>query len=137
MDLEFALDLIGWALMAAGVLFAAIGAIGIIRLPDVFTRLHGAGMVDTAGVGLILLGLMVQAGQAGMTLVTVKLILIAAFILFTSPAATHAVARAALNGGVTPLASETPDSQKLDSKEAGGQKPEAQKKGGDGKPSTT
>lgn len=129
MDLDLAgnlviWDLIGWALMAAGALFAAIGAIGIIRLPDVFTRMHGAGMVDTGGAGLILLGLMVQAG---LTLVTVKLILIAAFILFTSPAATHAVARAALNGGVTPLVEKGTDHKKT----------KAREKGGDGKSSTT
>jgi multicomponent Na+:H+ antiporter subunit G len=146
-NLDLALNLISWALMAAGVLFAAIGAIGIIRLPDVFTRMHGAGMVDTGGAGLILLGLMIQAGQAGQTLVTVKLILIAAFILFTSPAATHAVARAALNGGVRPLGSqipkneapnnEAPDSKAPDSKKSGSQKPDAREKGGDGKPSTT
>jgi multicomponent Na+:H+ antiporter subunit G len=70
-----------------------------MRLPDVFARCHGAGMVDTAGMGLILIGCMFQAG---LSLVTVKLALIIVFILFTSPVTTHALARAAIHGGVKP-----------------------------------
>lgn len=93
-------DIAGWVFLIAGSAFILIGAIGIIRLPDVFARMHGAGIIDTLGAGLILIGLMTQAG---FTLVTVKLILIFVFLLFTGPTATHALARAALNGGVKPL----------------------------------
>ena len=95
-----AADLISWVLLLAGSAFSLIGAVGIIRLPDVFARMHGAGIIDTLGAGLILAGLMVQAG---LTMITVKLILIVAFLFFTSPAATHALARAALTAGVKPL----------------------------------
>lgn len=93
-------DVISWACIIVGAVFAVIGALGILRLPDVFSRMHGAGIIDTLGAGLILVGLMFQAG---LSLITVKLILIVVFVLYTSPTATHALARAALNGGVNPL----------------------------------
>ncbi len=106
--MDLAADLISWVLLLAGSAFSLIGAVGIIRLPDVFTRMHGAGVVETLGVGLILAGLMVQAG---LTMVTVKLILIIAFLFFTSPAATHALARAALTAGVEPLLGKSGDGE--------------------------
>ncbi|MBL8658491.1 MAG: monovalent cation/H(+) antiporter subunit G [Rhodospirillales bacterium] len=92
-------DFLSWILLLAGTAFALTGAIGIIRLPDVFARMHGAGMIDTLGAALILLGLMLQAGP---TLVTVKLLLIGVFLFFTSPATTFALARAALAAGIEP-----------------------------------
>ncbi len=92
-------DVISWACLVTGGVFAIIGGIGLLRLPDVFTRMHAAGITDTMGAGLIFVGLMVQAG---FTLVTVKLILILFFLLFTSPTATHALAKAALSDGVKP-----------------------------------
>jgi multicomponent Na+:H+ antiporter subunit G len=88
-------------LLLAGAGFMLVGGIGILRLPDVYTRSHAAGMTDTLGAGLILIGLMLQGG---FTLITVKLILILIFVLYTSPVATHALARACLNGGIRPLA---------------------------------
>ena len=94
------LDVISWACIVVGAVFSVIGAVGILRLPDVFSRMHGAGIIDTLGAGLILVGLMFQAG---FSLITVKLILIVVFVLYTSPTATHALARAALNDGVNPL----------------------------------
>jgi multicomponent Na+:H+ antiporter subunit G len=93
------LNLISWGLLAVGGIMMIIGAIGMIRLPDVFARMHGAGIVDTLGLGAIMAGLMIQGG---LTIVTVKLGLIVLFIAFTGPTATHALARAALHGGVTP-----------------------------------
>ncbi len=106
-------DIVSWACLIAGSLFALIGAIGIIRLPDVFARMHGAGIIDTMGAGLILVGLMVQAG---FTIVTVKLILILAFLMLTSPTATHALARSALSGGVKPLLDKKDDGEDEPSK---------------------
>jgi multicomponent Na+:H+ antiporter subunit G len=94
-------DVASWICLLAGGAFALIGGVGMLRLPDVFARMHGAGIIDTLGLGLILVGLMIQAG---FTLITVKLILILIFVLYTSPAATHALARACLHGGVRPLA---------------------------------
>lgn len=92
-------DVLSWACLLIGTGFAVIGGIGIVRLPDLYARMHGAGMIDTLGAAMILLGLMLQAG---LSLVTVKLILIGVFLFFTSPATTFALARAALAAGVMP-----------------------------------
>ena len=94
-------DLVSWICLIAGSALALIGGFGLLRLPDVFARMHGAGMVDTLGLGLILLGLMFQAG---FSLITVKLILIIGFVFYTSPTTTHALARACQNGGIEPRA---------------------------------
>jgi len=94
------LDLLSWVLILAGSVFTIIGGIGLIRLPDVYARMHGAGITDTLGAGLILTGLMLQAG---FTLVTVKLILILVFLLYTSPTSSYALANVAFTGGLQPL----------------------------------
>ena len=94
------IDLLSWVSLVAGSIFLIIGTIGLIRLPDFFTRLHAASVVDTLGCILIMMGLMLQSG---LSLVTVKLILIMIFILLTSPTAAHALAKAALHGEVKPL----------------------------------
>jgi multicomponent Na+:H+ antiporter subunit G len=94
------LDLASWMLLSAGGLFCIAGAIGMLRMPDFYTRVHAASVSDTLGAGLILLGL---ALQAGWTLVAAKLVVIGLLIFFTSPAATHALARAALGRGLQPL----------------------------------
>lgn len=89
--------LVGSAIVLLGSVFMVIGAIGVIRMPDIFTRLHAASVSETFGVGLILIGLILVAG---LTLVGVKLAFLLAFLLVTGPVATHAVARAALDAGV-------------------------------------
>ncbi len=99
------LDGASWVLILGGGGFVLIGGLGVIRLPDFFTRLHGAGVTDTMGAGLILLGL---ALQAGLTLTTIKLALIFGFFVLTSPTAVHALAKAALHGGLRPWQSERP-----------------------------
>jgi multicomponent Na+:H+ antiporter subunit G len=106
-----ALDLLTWALLAAGGFFCVVGGIGMLRMPDFYTRAHAASVAETLGAGLILLGLLLQAGW---TLVAAKLAVIGLLIFFTSPAATHAVARAALGRGLEPL---------LDAREAQPSKP--------------
>ena len=83
--------------MLLGSVFMVIGALGVVRMPDVFTRLHAASVSDTFGVGLILIGLILVGG---LTLVSVKLAFLLAFLFLTGPVATHAVARAALDAGV-------------------------------------
>ena len=93
-------DLASWALLLAGGAFMVIGAIGINRMPDVFTRMHAASVGDTLGAGLLLIGMMMQAG---LSLVTVKLAVIFLLFFFQSPLATHAVAQAALHAGLRPL----------------------------------
>jgi len=83
----------------AGLFFVLAGTLGVLRLPDFYTRLHAAGMTDTLGAELILLGLIIQAGFTQMSL---KLLLVAFFLLLTSPTATHAIAHAAYKAGLTP-----------------------------------
>ncbi len=97
--MEMALDIASWVFLMAGAAFCLIGAIGVLRLGDPFARLHGAGIIDTLGAGLILLGLILQAG---FNLIAVKLALIGVFLFFTSPTTSHALARAMLNAGVHP-----------------------------------
>ncbi len=91
---------LSWALLIGGSFFCVTGAIGLLRLPDFYARLHGAGIIDTLGAGLILIGLMLQAG---FSLVTVKLLFVLFFILITSPTATHAIAHAAHVQGLEPV----------------------------------
>jgi multicomponent Na+:H+ antiporter subunit G len=93
-------DLLSWISILGGLFFIVVGSIGVLRFPDVYTRLHAAGMTDTMGAGLVLIGL---SFQEGLTLITVRLLMIWAFLLFTSPIATHALARAALHGKVEPI----------------------------------
>ena len=107
--MEQFLDILSWPLLMAGAAFSIIGGIGLIRMPDLFTRMHAASIIDTLGLGLIALGLMIQAGA---TLITVKLIIIVIFVFFTSPTSTHALAKAALHGKVKPVVD--PASEKKD-----------------------
>ncbi len=97
--MDIVLNGLSWACIVAGSAFAVIGGVGLLRLPDVFARMHGGGITDTLGAGLILVGLMFQSG---LTLATGKLVMILLFLLVTSPTATHAVARAALSADVEP-----------------------------------
>ena len=92
-------DILSWMCLLLGGVFSIIGAVGVLRLPDFFTRLHAAGITETLGIGLILLGLCLQAGW---TLVMVKLILIFVFLIFASPTSAHALAKAALHGNLKP-----------------------------------
>lgn len=94
------LDLLSWSFLLAGGAFVVIGNIGLVRLPDFYTRLHAAGITDTMGAGLMLLGM---TFQAGFTLVTVKLLLVIVFLVITSPTASHALAKSALHGNLKPL----------------------------------
>ena len=94
------LDLLSWACLAVGGLFCVVGGIGLVRMPDFYTRMHAASVTETLGAGLILLGMVLQAG---FTLVTVKLLMVGLLIFFTSPAATHALAKAAFTRGLEPL----------------------------------
>lgn len=97
--MELFLDVVSVSCLLVGSIFAVIGGIGINRLPDFFARMHGAGITDTMGAGLILIGLMFQAG---LSLVTVKLLMILFFLFVTSPTSTHALAKSALAHGLEP-----------------------------------
>jgi multicomponent Na+:H+ antiporter subunit G len=96
----FLLDAASWLCLAGGGFFCVVGAIGMLRMPDVYTRMHAVSVIETLGAGLILLGLLLQAG---FTLVAVKLLMLGALIFLSSPTATHALARAAMEGAVAPV----------------------------------
>ncbi len=97
---DIVIQIISWVLMGIGSFFVLIGGIGLIRMPDVFTRMHAAGIKDTMGAGFLLAGMAVQSG---FTLVTLKLFLLFLLFLFTSPVVCHALAQAALHDGIKPL----------------------------------
>lgn len=97
--LDIAADLASWILIVLGVFFLVVGALGLLRMPDIYTRAHGASLIDSLGSLLLILGLMVQAGP---TLITVKLAMIYVVLFFTTPVASHAVAQAAIVAGFKP-----------------------------------
>jgi multicomponent Na+:H+ antiporter subunit G len=100
------IDAASWAFIAAGSFLVVVGAVGLVRMPDFYTRMHPAGVTDTLGIDLVLTGLILQAG---FSLVTVKLLLIGAFLFFTSPTSTHAIANAALLAGLKPQHAKIPE----------------------------
>ena len=95
--------LASWALIVAGSFFIVVGAVGLIRMPDLFTRMHAASVSDTLGAGLLILGLMLQTS---FDLTTLKLGFILLLFLFTAPVVTHALAQAALHEKIEPLLTE-------------------------------
>lgn len=98
--MEMLADIASGALLAGGSFFILVGALGMVRMPDVYTRMHAASLVDTLGAGLFLAGLMIQGG---MTLVTVKLLLMLVFVFFASPTASYALANAAWSQDLKPI----------------------------------
>ncbi|MDB2389970.1 monovalent cation/H(+) antiporter subunit G [Alphaproteobacteria bacterium] len=97
--IEMIIPILSALCLFIGIAALLIGSIGLVRLPDVYSRMHAVGMIDTAGVGFLILGMMLHAG---LTLITVKLAFIAIFLFFTSPIAGHAVVQAAYKAGLTP-----------------------------------
>jgi multicomponent Na+:H+ antiporter subunit G len=97
--MSMVIDIASWTALVLGGFLIFTGGVGMLRFPDLYTRMHAASVIDTGGVGLVLFGLMLQAG---LTLVTVKLVLILWFLLFTGPVASHVLAKAALHGKLEP-----------------------------------
>lgn len=102
------IDTLSWICLLGGGLLGVVGGVGIHRFPDFYSRQHATGTTDTLCAMLILLGL---ALQAGISLAALKLLFIFMFFFFTSPTASHALANAAMHGGLKP---------KLDSAVSGG-----------------
>lgn len=91
------LDILSWILLVTGAAFCVIGGVGVLRLPEFYARTHAASIGDTLGAGLILVGLMLQAG---FTLVLVKLVMVLVLLMLTSPTASHALVKSAYAHGV-------------------------------------
>ncbi|GAB3454465.1 monovalent cation/H(+) antiporter subunit G [Insolitispirillum peregrinum] len=114
------LDCLSWLLILTGGTFCLLGGIGLLRMPDFYTRTHAASLPDTLGVMGIIGGLILQGVNGGHWMSVIKLSLIIVFILFTGPIATHALTRTALSHGHAPVLHENrlPEQQpvKKDSK---------------------
>jgi multicomponent Na+:H+ antiporter subunit G len=94
--------ILGVGLIALGVGFTVIGHLGLLRLPDFYTRAHAASKPDTMGVVLVMAGLAVLEGIA--TITGVKLMLIAVFVGIANPVAVHVLSRSAVARGLKPWA---------------------------------
>lgn len=101
------------ALLLLGIAFTAVAMIGVVRLPDVYTRAHTASQADTLGAGFALLAVAIVLGLSQPTIKTLMLLF---FIFLTNPTAAHAIARAAHESDVVPW---TPDA----TEDAGGERP--------------
>jgi multicomponent Na+:H+ antiporter subunit G len=105
MDLLF--DIFTILCLVVGCFFSFTGAVGVLRMPDFFSRIHPAGKNDTMGVLMICLGLMTETLKYEYGyLVAAKLLLIVLFVFVTAPVASHAIAKAAFLGGLKPWTGE-------------------------------
>jgi multicomponent Na+:H+ antiporter subunit G len=95
-------------LLLAGLFFHAVAAVGVVRMPDFYSRLHAVSEAETLGMLLLVAAAAVWAGP---TLTSVKLVLLAAFVLGANPTSTHALGRAAMRVGVRPWQRSAPDGQ--------------------------
>ena len=104
------IDILSWLCLLTGAIFSVLGGIGLVRFPDFYARLHGGGITDTMGAGMIILGLLFQAFQSGIAtattttpwLVAAKLLMVLFFLSITSPSSCHALAQAAWHDGLKP-----------------------------------
>ena len=102
--IEFVAAMVSWPLAFAGIVFVVAGAVGMLRLPDLYTRLHAASVTDTGATLLIGIALFTQALLVfGSVMAAIKLLLIIVFTLFAAPTASHALAKTALLSGQVPL----------------------------------
>lgn len=92
-------DILGIGLVVVALVTMLTGSIGIIRLPDFFSRTHAASMVDTVGIIFMLLGFAVLEGWS---LTSAKLLLAGVFIAMTNPVTVHALGWSALQVGRRP-----------------------------------
>lgn len=99
---------LSWAFLVLGGFLCISGSIGLLRFPDFFTRMHAASVTDTLATALIVIGLMLQTDA---WIVQGKLVMVLIFVLLTSPTASHALAKAALHGGLQPLLGKRQESE--------------------------
>tara|TARA_A100001011_G_scaffold74231_1_gene76178 strand:+ start:52911 stop:53234 length:324 start_codon:yes stop_codon:yes gene_type:complete len=91
---------IAYFFLIIGSLFLLVGAIGLIRMPDVFTRMHAVSVMESTGATLIIFGLIIYSG---FSTISIKLIIILLAIIYISSVATHALARACIHDDIKPL----------------------------------
>ena len=98
--MEAALDVLSWVLLLVGGSVAVISGVGLLRLPDLYPRLHAASMLDSLGALCVFLGLALQAESVA---VGIKLLLAPAFLLLTTATAAHVLSKSARRAGLEPL----------------------------------
>lgn len=91
-------DIIAAVLMLGGMGFMMVAAIGLIRLPDLYTRMHAVTKAGTLGIGLLLVGVAVHMNDISFTTRSIAVIL---FVLLTAPVSAHMIGRAGYLGGVS------------------------------------
>lgn len=97
------INLLSWLLILTGCVFVVTGAVGLIRMPDLYTRLHAASVTDTGGAIFVISGLLLQALFVfDNPMAAIKVVLVLFFTLFTAPTASHALAKTALLSGHVP-----------------------------------
>lgn len=94
------IDWLSWLLLGLGAFFVVVGGIGVLRMPDLYTRMHAVSVTETLGTILVLLALMLMSGWS---LATFKIFAILLFLLFTAPVSSYALANTALLGGTKPV----------------------------------
>lgn len=87
------------ACITVGLFFLVVAAIGMVRMPDVFSRSHALALTDTLGASLVLVGL---ALHQGFTLTAGKTLVVLVLLFLLNPVISHATLRAALRAGLTP-----------------------------------
>lgn len=97
MDIQLILSII---LVVSGIFFMSVGSIGVVRLPDFYSRTHAVSKSDTLGILLVITGLIIFEG---FNINSIKLMFIVLFVALSNPVGTHALARAAYNRGVRPF----------------------------------
>ena len=105
MDPSAILDLgrttLSGVVVAFGLLLMAGGALGLLRFPDVYTRLHAASVTDAVGSVVVVLGLLIAAPDWN---VAIRLLMVAVLIASVGPTLTHLIAQAAHAAGLAPIA---------------------------------
>ena len=111
------IEIISTLLIALGIFIFFAGALGILRFPDFYSRLHPAGMIDTLGLLLTLSGLALYVlchhGISGASVLNaMKIMIIVVFVYITSPTATHAIVDAGIRAGLVPWSKERREGEK-------------------------
>lgn len=101
---DFLVQAVSWILILIACIFIVSGAVGLVRMPDLYTRLHASSLTDTGGTIVLSLALLLQALYTfDNSMAAIKVVLILFFTLFTSPTSSHALAKTALLCGQVPV----------------------------------
>ena len=97
LDLVLVPDMLSNVLLVIGLIFVSLGIFGLLRLPDVYNRLHATSKIETLGAFGVMLSIFVKVGFAPMG---VKAITVGIFLMLTVPVSAHMISRAAHRHGV-------------------------------------